>query len=42
MSQAVKAEKFSFWYGPKQALHEIDLVIPDKAITALIGPSGCG
>jgi phosphate transport system ATP-binding protein len=42
MSEAVKAEKFSFWYGPKQALHEIDLLIPDKAITALIGPSGCG
>ena len=42
MSEAVKAEKFSFWYGPKKALHEIDLLIPDKAITALIGPSGCG
>lgn len=42
MSEAVKAGKFSFWYGAKQALHEIDLVIPDKAITALIGPSGCG
>ena len=23
-------------------LHEIDLEIPDKAITAFIGPSGCG
>ena len=39
---AVEAKKFSFWYGEKQALHEIDLVIPDKAITAFIGPSGCG
>lgn len=39
---AVEAKKFSFWYGPKQALFEIDLSIPDRAITALIGPSGCG
>lgn len=39
---AVEAKKFSFWYGEKQALHEIDLVIPDKQITAFIGPSGCG
>ncbi len=41
-SPAVEAKKFSFWYGQKQALHEIDLAVPDKAITALIGPSGCG
>jgi phosphate transport system ATP-binding protein len=39
---AVKASGFSFWYGKKQALHDIELTIPDKAITALIGPSGCG
>lgn len=39
---AVEARKFSFWYEQKQALHEIELTIPDKAITALIGPSGCG
>jgi phosphate transport system ATP-binding protein len=39
---AVEARKFSFWYGENQALHEIELAIPDKAITALIGPSGCG
>ena len=41
-SPAVEAKRFSFWYGKTQALHEIDLVIPNKAITALIGPSGCG
>jgi phosphate transport system ATP-binding protein len=38
----VSAAKFSFWYGAKQALHDIDLVIPARAVTALIGPSGCG
>jgi phosphate transport system ATP-binding protein len=39
---AISARKFSFWYGPKQALHEIDVVIQPRSITALIGPSGCG
>jgi phosphate transport system ATP-binding protein len=39
---AVEARHFSFWYGEKQALHDIDLEIPERAITALIGPSGCG
>jgi phosphate transport system ATP-binding protein len=39
---AVEARKFSFWYGEKQALHEIDLALAGKSITALIGPSGCG
>lgn len=39
---AVQAKRFSFWYGPKQALYEIDLDVANKAITALIGPSGCG
>ncbi|MDB4908325.1 MAG: Phosphate import ATP-binding protein PstB [Gemmatimonadetes bacterium] len=38
----VAAENFSFWYGEKQALHDITLSIADRQITALIGPSGCG
>ncbi|MEO7366885.1 MAG: phosphate ABC transporter ATP-binding protein PstB [Gemmatimonadaceae bacterium] len=38
----MQAKRFSFWYGPKQALYEIDLDVANKAITALIGPSGCG
>ncbi len=32
----------NFFYGPKQALFDIDLVVPDKCVTAFIGPSGCG
>jgi phosphate transport system ATP-binding protein len=39
---AVEARKFSFFYGASQALHDIDLVIPEQRVTALIGPSGCG
>jgi phosphate transport system ATP-binding protein len=32
----------SFWYGETQALFDIDLDVPERAVTALIGPSGCG
>jgi phosphate transport system ATP-binding protein len=36
------ARHFSFWYGEKQALFDIDLEMAARSITALIGPSGCG
>ncbi len=39
---AVEAKDFSFSYGATQALKGIDLVMPEKRVTALIGPSGCG
>ena len=38
----IAAGRFSFWYGAKQALHEVSLVLPSRSVTALIGPSGCG
>jgi phosphate transport system ATP-binding protein len=36
------ASNVSFWYGAKQALFDIDLLIPERSVMALIGPSGCG
>ena len=39
---SISAESFSFWYGEKQALHEINLHIPSRSVMAFIGPSGCG
>lgn len=30
------------WYGDFQALHGLDLDIPNNEVTAFIGPSGCG
>jgi phosphate transport system ATP-binding protein len=39
---ALVARQFSFWYGEKQALFDIDLEMAARSITALIGPSGCG
>jgi phosphate transport system ATP-binding protein len=36
------AEKLNFWYGSNHALKNINLVIPEHQVSALIGPSGCG
>ncbi len=33
---------YSFWYGEKRVLHDINMDIPKKQVTAFIGPSGCG
>jgi phosphate transport system ATP-binding protein len=33
---------FSFHYGEKQALFDVNLTIPARSVTAFIGPSGCG
>src|SRR5438876_10922674 len=41
-SMVLDVERFSLWYGQKQALFDITLGIPRAKITALIGPSGCG
>src|SRR5436190_15485547 len=38
----LEIEKFSLWYGHKQALFDISLPIPKGRVTAIIGPSGCG
>ena len=39
---ALEARKLSVFYGAKQAVKEIDLVVPANKVVALIGPSGCG
>jgi phosphate transport system ATP-binding protein len=36
------AKDFSFYYGEKQALFDVNLTIPARSVTAFIGPSGCG
>ncbi|MGB5109093.1 MAG: phosphate ABC transporter ATP-binding protein PstB [Formosimonas sp.] len=35
-------KNLSFFYGSNKALKDINLVIPEKKVTAFIGPSGCG
>lgn len=38
----MRVENYSFWYGNNQVLHDLNLDIEEKNVTALIGPSGCG
>jgi phosphate transport system ATP-binding protein len=38
----VVVEHLNFYYGQKQALSDVSLLIPQHCVTALIGPSGCG
>ena len=38
----IQVDHFSFHYGEKQAIFDIDMLIPEHQVTALIGPSGCG
>ena len=42
MSNKIVAKSVSVFYGPKQALFDVDLSVAEKQVTALIGPSGCG
>jgi phosphate transport system ATP-binding protein len=35
-------EHLNAYYGSKRAIEDVNLVFPDKSVTAIIGPSGCG
>jgi len=41
-SSVIEVNDFSFAYGEKQALFNIDMSMVEKEVTAFIGPSGCG
>jgi phosphate transport system ATP-binding protein len=38
----VEVSGLSAWFGPKQVLHDINMVADPGKVTAMIGPSGCG
>ncbi|WKJ90514.1 phosphate ABC transporter ATP-binding protein PstB [Methylomonas montana] len=38
----IKVENLDLFYGQKQALHNVNMEMPRKRVTAYIGPSGCG
>ena len=42
MNSILSVKDLCLWYGSHQALKDINIEIPEKSITALIGPSGCG
>jgi phosphate transport system ATP-binding protein len=41
-SPRMETKSLNFYYGSKQALFDVSVVIREKSVTALIGPSGCG
>lgn len=42
MTNKISAKNIKLFYGPKQALFDINLDFKKNSVTALIGPSGCG
>lgn len=42
MKNKIEINRLNLYYGDFQALKQVDLMIPEKKITAFIGPSGCG
>jgi phosphate transport system ATP-binding protein len=38
----VDARQINVYYGEKRAIHDVSMLIRDRAVTAFIGPSGCG
>jgi len=38
----MEARRLEIAYGPKVAVKEVSLALPEHRVTALIGPSGCG
>jgi len=41
-ARKAEAKDLSFYYGAFQALKNINMVLHERKVTALIGPSGCG
>ncbi|QCU89655.1 phosphate ABC transporter ATP-binding protein PstB [Thiomicrorhabdus sediminis] len=39
---AIEVKDWNLFYGEKQALNSINMVVPENRVTAFIGPSGCG
>ena len=38
----IKARGVDVYYGEKHAIKDLNIDIPDGAVSAFIGPSGCG
>ena len=38
----LSVNKLNLFYDTKQALYDVDMLIPKQRVTAFIGPSGCG
>lgn len=38
----IETKNLNFYYGSNRSLHDVNLKVYDKKVTAFIGPSGCG
>ncbi|MEA3306228.1 MAG: phosphate ABC transporter ATP-binding protein PstB [Elusimicrobiota bacterium] len=38
----IQVNKFNFYYGESQALHDISVDVKENTVIGIIGPSGCG
>ena len=41
-SEKMQSIELNAWFGNKQALKDINLLVKANSVTAIIGPSGCG
>lgn len=39
---AIEVKDWNLYYGTKQALKNVNMIVPENRVTAFIGPSGCG
>ena len=39
---AIEVKNWNLYYGDKQALSNVNMLVPENRVTAFIGPSGCG
>ncbi len=39
---AIEVKDWNLYYGDKQALTNVNMLVPENRVTAFIGPSGCG
>lgn len=42
IKEQIKTENLNLWFGTNHVLHDVNIPIYDKKVTAMIGPSGCG
>jgi phosphate transport system ATP-binding protein len=38
----IEIRRLNFFYGEEQSLHDVNMSLADRSISAFIGPSGCG
>ena len=42
VTSRITTENLNLWFGKNHVLHDVNLPVYDKKVTAMIGPSGCG